>query len=192
MSVLCTSTIMQFVEETCDVPKKLNQVRDLALKIRSELPPDQQPSAFDVSLVALLHHVNAPEQVRKFLLDHNFDPAKIMNCIAAIPFSKEQQYGKRWFEELLMDPYWIMVRDIVSDAAKLTELGKDGAMRYLDHNRALGISGKNGIVLLLQHMQDELLLLRDHIVTEPGRKRAVSAHDELVNFSIDAVLYLLK
>lgn len=202
---LDTPKIEQFVRVTCDGRppshglEHMLRVRDIALKIRSQLPANQQPSAFDVSLVALLHDVAdhkydvnhaLTDRVQLFLIKHNFNSFPIMKCIMAISFSTEKRIGKRWFEQIL-DPYWVRVRDIVSDADKIEALGVVGGERCLQYAEEIGHHGKQGVKHLLQHMLDKLLTLRDeYIVTVPGKAMAQPLQDELIQFALKKALDL--
>lgn len=199
MNTLNTPKIESFVASACagrDGSHGLEhakRVRARALLINRQL--GLPVSAFDVSLVSLLHDVSdykfdhdgkLKEQVILFLKNHHMGSDKIMKTIEAISYSKEKKEGKRWFESYIGDHYWITVRDIVSDADKLEALGQEGGQRCLQYGAA---HGNVGVKYLLQHMIDKLLCLRDeYIVTVPGKEMVGHLHDELVVFALKQVI----
>jgi HD superfamily phosphodiesterase len=204
---LNTQIITQFVRETCEGRpsshglEHMQKVHNNALIIHSALPKHTRPSEFHVSLVALLHDVADHKydhdgvlagKVSNFLIDHDLSPFPIIQCINAISFSEERKTGKRWFEAML-HPYWVKVRDIVSDADKLEALGVIGGTRCLQYAVEQGHHGRDAVVLLLYHMQDKLLHLRDeYIVTKKGHEMAKPLHDELIVFCMNKSIEWLQ
>lgn len=196
--------VEQFMIDTCkDRPPShgvdhMRKVRDNALWILQNMEDANKPSALHVSTVALLHdvadHKYDPDKqlaahMREFVSRTGLETDQVMACIEAISYSKEKQKGMRWFQSgdgettPLLNDYWVRVRDIVSDADKLEALGFIGGERCLQYAEEKGHHGKDGVLHLLQHMQDKLLLLRDNfLVTKPGKAMARSRHDELVWF----------
>jgi HD superfamily phosphodiesterase len=201
-----THQIIRFITQMCEGRPSshgvdhMKAVRERALEIHRALPPQQQPSAFDVSLVSLLHDVadhkydydgSLMKQVKQFLITHSFQPEPVIACINAVSFSKERARGKRWFAQEL-GPYWTQVRDIVSDADKLEALGEVGGKRCLEYAHEHGLLGHDAVKHLIQQIQDKLLHLRDHyIVTEPAKQMAGPLHDQLVEYVLATVQQIL-
>lgn len=180
----------------------MKKVRDNALEINRQL--DQPTTAYDVSLVSLLHDVadhkydpdgQLREKTIRWLYSNHTNGDTVMKVIDAISFSKEKKLGKRWFEAETdgtgtgLSPYWVKIRDIVSDADKLEALGNVGGERCVQYAEEHGITGHDATMHLFQHMLDKLLLLKDeYIVTEPGKKMAQEKHDELVRFALNRAI----
>jgi HD superfamily phosphodiesterase len=74
------------------------------------------------------------------------------------------------------------VRDIVSDADKITALGEEGLKRAretLHHlNPGKTFTPEEEDALIAKHMEEKLLLLKDHYIrTEKGKELAQEGHD---------------
>jgi len=193
----------EFVREVCKDRdpshglEHMQRVRDNALLICQMMEVTDEHMLSDVSLVALLHDVadhkydkdgSLTEKIRMFLVRNDIDPVPILSCIGAISFSKEQKNGMRWFEKEL-EPRWVQIRDIVSDADKLEAIGLVGVRRCLDYTVAQGHCGSDITKHLLGHMRDKLLLIRDHyIVTDAGKLLAAPLHEEMMRGALDIAI----
>jgi HD superfamily phosphodiesterase len=194
--------VVAFVKEVCAGRppshglEHMKLVRDRALVIRSRLPINEQPAAYDVALIALLHDVadhkydhdgQLRAKVLEFLEAGQLHSGTVMACIDAISFSKERALGMRWYTATL-EPYWVQIRDIVSDADKLEALGAVGGQRCLEYAEELGFHGREALHHFTVQMRTKLMRLRDEfIVTAPAKLMAVSLHDELVMYYLSKV-----
>lgn len=203
---LTMDTVFQFLQEHCsERPPShgvdhMKRVHDQASAIWGEHP--EKVSLIDVQITAALHDFadhkydkdgQLQNKLIRFLVDNDVpNPYDYINTINGISFSKEKKGGKRWFEAVL-EPYWVHVRDIVSDADKLEALGAEGGMRCMQYAEELGVETKaEQVKHLFQHMKDKLLTLRDeYIVTEAGKRLATMEQDALVQFAIDQALKVL-
>ena len=176
-----------------------SRVKQNALNIYYKMSVDIRPEEKHIIAVSMLHDVadhkydkdgKLREKLQMFLnKNYPFSANKILDCIDAISFTRELKDGKRWFVQSL-GKYWTQVRDIVSDADKLEAIGKIGVERCLNYGKE---NGKTGIIYLLQHMVDKLLILRnEYIVTEPGLEMAQGLHDEMVNIAMKSAIDELK
>jgi len=179
----------------------MKKVHSNAITIWEEMPHDGV-FLLDVEIVALLHDVadhkydkdgELQSKINNFLLDNDVpNPYSYVNTINCISYSKEKRGGKRWFTKVL-DPYWLKVRDIVSDADKWEALGEIGGRRCIQYAAEVGEDTQSeSLKHLLIHMQDKLLLLKDeYFSTVPGKKMAEKLQDELVQFAISQTLEVL-
>jgi len=112
----------------------------------------------------------------------------LLKTIEAISFSKEKKQGKRWFEKEL-PVEWVLVRDIVSDADKLTAIGVEGLTRCWIYGMELIAKAGNPPEMtpewntkrVIDHGEEKLLLLKDeYIVTKSGKFLAEPRHQDMV------------
>jgi HD superfamily phosphodiesterase len=163
----------------------------VAIACLEGVPPSSLP---DIVLVAMLHDVNDHKydpqgtlntEINKFLSGAKADDGleldehtadQVLKAIGACSFSKEKKQGMRYFEKFL-DPHWVQVRDIVSDADKLHALGMPGLMRCWEYGIETWDASKRGPVThegamqhVAQHSDEKLLRLTDeYIVTASGK-----------------------
>ena len=133
---------------------------------------------FIVKLAALLHdvddhklfHTENNENARTFLMNHQIDNetieyiCEIINCIS---FSKNR--GSR--------PNTIEGK-IVQDADRLDAIGAIGIARTF----AFGGERKRRLADTVQHFYDKLLLLKDEMNTNEGKRIAKYRHEMMVEF----------
>ena len=133
---------------------------------------------FVVKLAALLHDVDDHklfntvnnENAREFLLNHNIDNdlieyiCEVINCIS---FSKNRGSRPSTLEG-----------KIVQDADRLDAIGAIGIARTF----AFGGERKRQISDTVQHFYDKLLLLKDEMNTNEGKRIAKYRHDLMVEF----------
>ena len=131
-----------------------------------------------VALSALLHDVDDHklfdtkdnQNARRFLADHNVDPAvteRICEIINGVSFSKNRDSRPSSIEG-----------KIVQDADRLDAMGAVGIAR------AFAYGGRNGRTMdsSLQHFGDKLLLLKDMMNTEKARQIAEKRHAYMEGF----------
>lgn len=145
-------------------------------------------------LVAWLHDVadhkydqtgEWQQRVKEFLNEQQVaDPTAAWNAIEAISFSNEIKLGTKYYEKIL-SPYWLHVRNVVSDADKLEALGAEGAIRCAQYGESV-LKMKNThytqqdvIEHLNQHVIDKLARLYLYFRTDEGMKEALVATGEL-------------
>ncbi|MCR5402348.1 MAG: HD domain-containing protein [Butyrivibrio sp.] len=146
-----------------------------AMKIASQ---EGDCDTFVVALAALLHdtddhklfHTEDNENARKFLADQGIDKditEKICTAISEVSFSKNRDRHPSTVEG-----------EIVQDTDRLDALGAMGIARTFAYG------GKHGRSLdeSVEHFHDKLLLLKDLMNTDTGKKLAESGHDFLIAF----------
>lgn len=125
----------------------------------------------------------------QFATDGKEEQDNCMKAIEAISFSKEKKFGKRWFEKTL-DPEWIFVRDVVSDADKLYAIGVEGLTRCWIYGIELTAKAGNPVERdvkwhtdrVVEHGDEKLLHLKDdYIVTKSGKVLAETRHQDMVD-----------
>ena len=151
------------------------RVLNNAQKIASSYP---ESDYLLISLSALLHdvddhklfHTENNENARSFLKDQGMSDEKIeeiCRIINSVSFSKNKGKSPETIEG-----------KIVQDADRLDALGAIGIARTFAYG------GKNGRSLndSVRHFYDKLLLLKDTMNTEEGRKLASERHAYLEDF----------
>lgn len=151
------------------------RVFNLALEIAKDYP---ESNLFLISMSALLHDVDDHklfqtennQHAREFLKTHNVDEEiieKVCQIIDEISFSHNQNNKPSSLAAM-----------IVQDADRLDAMGAIGVARTFAYG------GKNNRPLSssIQHFHDKLLLLKDMMNTETGKKMAEDRHQFLLNF----------
>lgn len=141
---------------------------------------DTEPGCdrFIVSLAALLHdaddhklfHTEHNENARHFLEVQQVNSAQIdqiCQVINGISFSKNRGVRPETLEG-----------KIVQDADRLDAIGAIGIARAF----AFGGERKRSLTDSVQHFYDKLLLLRDEMNTEAGKRLAQDRHELMVQF----------
>lgn len=128
---------------------------------------------FIVSLAALLHdaddhklfNTENNENARTFLNEHHTDPdsiEQICEIINGVSFSKNKGVSPKTIEG-----------KIVQDADRLDAIGAIGIARTFAYGGAHGRSIRDS----LKHFDDKLLLLKDEMNTQEGKRIARVRHD---------------
>lgn len=182
----------------------MEEVTTIALSLASLDEVEESRSATTIEriiLIGMLHDVNDHKYDRDGTLDAlvthfvkdtcaeffpTVDASIPLQTISAISFSKEKKNGKRWFEAHL-PAEWIRVRDLVSDADKMTAIGKDGLERCwhynterIGHEAAMRTKPSEMLKEVRDHAEEKLLRLTDeYIVTAAGKLRAKPLHEEM-------------
>ncbi len=141
---------------------------------------DTEPSCnrLVVSLAALLHDVDDHklfdtknnEHARSFLAEHEVEPetvGKICEVINGVSYSKNRGHAPTTLEG-----------KIVQDADRLDAMGAIGIARTFAYGGAHGRSIEDS----MKHFDEKLLLLKDEMNTEAGRRLAGSRHEFLVAY----------
>ena len=162
---------------------------------------------YDIMTVAYLHDVadhkydadgTAAKRLRLFLQEHYGEQwQSVYDCIGAISFSKERASG---YGKLTCDiaPYWVGVRNYVSDADKLEALGTNGARRCALYGQKYVIDKEGSctnsqmVAHLNQHVIDKLAFLYRYMRTQSGIKLAIEATEELTKEVARINLNLMK
>lgn len=157
----------------------------------------------DISFVAILHDVADHKydtdgcwkgRVKSLIEEHYGRCADdVWLAIDTISYSKEAKNGMRWYESCFNDPYWLTVRNIVSDADKLEALYAIGAKRCLQYGAKAhpGATDKELIQHLNQHVLDKLSSLHKFFRTDAGRTCALEGTAELFRAVSDFTLQYL-
>lgn len=151
------------------------RVFNLAIGITKDYP---ESDLFLISMSALLHDVDDHklfqtennQHAREFLKSHHVEEEnieKVCQITNEISFSHNQKKKPTSLEAM-----------IVQDADRLDAMGAIGVAR------AFAYGGKNGRPLSssIQHFHDKLLLLKDMMNTETGKKMAEFRHQFLLDF----------
>ena len=151
------------------------RVFNLALEIAKDYP---ESNLYLISLSALLHDVDDHklfqtennQHAREFLKENDVNEEnieKVCQIINEISFSHNQNNKPSSLEAM-----------IVQDADRLDAMGAIGVARTFAYG------GKNGRPLSssIQHFYDKLLLLKDMMNTEIGKKMAEDRHQFLMDF----------
>ena len=151
------------------------RVFNLALQIAKDYPDS---NLYLISLSALLHDVDDHklfqtennQHAREFLKENDVNEEnikKVCQIINEISFSHNQNNKPSSLEAM-----------IVQDADRLDAMGAIGVARTFAYG------GKNNRPLSssIQHFYDKLLLLKDLMNTETGKKIAESRHQFLLDF----------
>jgi hypothetical protein len=200
---------IHFVKTTCKGRdsshgyEHMNAVRETALLIFDSLRlrGNLKHIRMYVQIVALMHDVadhkydkdgTLKQKVHAFL-EQEQESEMIWNCIDAISYSKEKKLGRRWFANELPG-YWLIIRDVVSDADKLEALGNVGIERCLQYAREVNTnkSHETAVKHLLQHMLDKLLTMKEYIETKWALEKADLLLAEMVPKTIELSLSCLK
>ena len=141
---------------------------------------DTEPGCdrFVVAVAALLHDADDHklfqtennENARKFLTGQQVQPTKIdyiCDVINGVSFSKNRGVSPKTLEG-----------KIVQDADRLDALGAIGIARTF----AFGGERKRSIQDSVQHFYDKLLLLKDEMNTQEGKRLAQKRHELMVQF----------
>jgi len=107
----------------------------------------------------------------------------ILHIIDNISYSKEVRDG---YPDLWSyTRFWHTVRDIVSDADKITALGHDGLKRCWIYQKHVSPHDTDEQILekVVQHCHDKLLRLLPHFIrTDKGKALAQKGHNEIEEF----------
>lgn len=133
-------------------------------------------------------------QLKEFLnrLFPNQNTAEyILKCINTISYSKEKKNGRRYFVEIL-PPFWLDIRNVVSDADKSEALGGKGVERCMSYSVEQKVHGRiispeeeqslhqEKLHHLAQHAKDKLLTLPSYFYTKPGMELAKKRYIEMI------------
>ncbi|MBQ0000813.1 MAG: HD domain-containing protein [Clostridiales bacterium] len=144
---------------------------------------EQHCNRFVVSLAALLHDADDHKlfntennyNARTFLTQQNVDlevVEQICEIINGVSFSKNRGVTPKTIEG-----------KIVQDADRLDAMGAIGIARTFAYGGAHGRS----IMDSIQHFEDKLLLLKNEMNTEEGKRIAQVRHDYLLTF-VDEIM----
>jgi 5'-deoxynucleotidase YfbR-like HD superfamily hydrolase len=146
-----------------------------------------------IIVVAMLHDVNdhkydldgtlntKVEEFLKFIeesepAEFGLTQKELLQAIVSISYSKEKKNGMRWFEEKLPVD-WVYVRDVVSDADKLTAIGLAGLERCFTYQVEMLSPERLAVTTPLSVLQDvrahsdeKLLRLNEQFIVTPGGK----------------------
>ena len=174
----------------------MKSVAETSKKIMAdmELPPKQQRH---ILTVAWLHDVadhkyDKDGSLRKlmsyFICELYPDNYKnVIECIDSISFSRETKLGYKYYENYLA-PYWLLVRNVVSDADKIEAIGINGLIRCRDYTQEVSNVKLDDEALLKdvwKHSQEKLLLLyKSYIHTDKGKQIARPLHEDMIRWFI--------
>ncbi len=141
-------------------------------------------STDDVKVVAILHDVADykydktgywKQRIMEFLgAYYGASRDDVWQAIDTISYSKEKQHGTKWYENVIGNPYWVGVRNIVSDADKLEALYSVGAIRCTQYgekalkDKSISVTPELLLTHLNQHVIDKLGTLYTYFRTEYG------------------------
>ena len=135
-------------------------------------------------------------------LDNKFITA-ITRAIDSISFSKENKMRQNGMSISEIEEQWkknmgsdtVRYRNIVSDADKLSALGKDGLERCIQYTKEIYRKTHNVdmpyvelVADVIQHSKDKLLRLKKEFIrTDTGKKMAEQLHLELIDGLVELV-----
>lgn len=168
----------------------MRQVANVAMSLINGVELQKNQRLF-IMIVALLHDVPEDGQLKtkvlNFLTSLYFKQEtrdNIFKCIQAISYSREKKQGWKYYEDEL-DPYWVTVRDYVSDADKSLALGVSGFQRLYDYCGLLippdaPMRETQIMTQMAKHAQDKLLTLPAFFRTDQGQELAGTEYMALI------------
>jgi len=174
----------------------MNEVAKLSLQLYANSPVrDQVSLLIPIMAVAWLHDYadhkyDKDGKLWNKLVDFveaQYPPReahKILLTIEMISYSYQKKNNPNFYRILGWE--YSIVRDIVSDADKLTAIGKAGIERCIEYTSETIHKPKDDpetIAAVKQHMHDKLLTLKDsYIMTSMGKKLAEPLHQEMLDY----------
>lgn len=127
-------------------------------------------------------------KITEFITKHNLAiPSLILNIIDRISYSKEVAHGDSEWKSVI-GISGIRIRNIVSDADKLTAMGAAGVKRCAEYikEKYPAITQRELNYKLLNHANEKLLLLKDKFIrTTTGKNLAEPLHYEMIEELLD-------